>query len=387
MSTFTVSDDWAGLTGQSTLSRATMLASWRAESGAVQHTGVVPLFDFSGQDYAAADETAVTGVNWQAWWAETRMTPPRVLEVGSFEGRSAHVWASQLNPPALSVLTVDIGPYGDFSNSGGRAILLEKNVSEHQNVVLKYGMSARVLNDINLAVANKELLPFDFIYIDGSHQVDDKFLDAELAWRVLVHGGVMVFDDYSYPYSPNDNEDAVAVLGGRRAIHCFLMLHGGEFQILEHVVPTTQLALVKTAPRLNLWGTLTDPVGVQIVTDSANQVRHPPFRLPVWEGRSRTYAVQWLMSPRFQADIIYYGVEPWKNFGHFVATSGVIAGQHLSQPLAGSADAIARNAEHAALVGDVVALVANQALHHVVGGASHALNGAIHTVAAWARWI
>jgi len=387
MSTFTVSDDWAGLTGQSSVARAASLAFWRAESGAVQHTGVAPLFDFSGQDYAAADETALSGVNWQVWWSEIRMTPPRVLEVGSFEGRSAHVWASQLNPPALSVLTVDIGPYGDFSNSGGRAILLEKNVARHQNIVLKYGMSARVLNDINLAVANKELEPFDFIYIDGSHQVDDKFLDAELAWRVLVEGGVMVFDDYNYPYSPNDNEDAMAVLGGRRGIHCFLMLHGGEFSILEPTAPSSQLAITKTAPRLILWGTLTDPVGTQIVADSAGQQRFPPFRLPIWEGSYRTYAVQWLMSPRFLADITYYGVEPWKNFVHFVATSGVIGGQHLAPPLIGAADAIARNAEHAAANGDVPALVANQALHAIVGGTAFAVNGAIQTVASWVRWL
>jgi hypothetical protein len=41
---------------------------------------------------------------------------------------------------------------------------------------------------------------FDFIYVDGSHLVEDVFLDAYYACRLLAHGGVVAFDDCSNPH-------------------------------------------------------------------------------------------------------------------------------------------------------------------------------------------
>jgi predicted O-methyltransferase YrrM len=45
----------------------------------------------------------------------------------------------------------------------------------------------------------KEGRKFDFIYVDGSHQGKDVLLDAMLSDRLLVSGGIMLFDDYLWP--------------------------------------------------------------------------------------------------------------------------------------------------------------------------------------------
>jgi predicted O-methyltransferase YrrM len=39
---------------------------------------------------------------------------------------------------------------------------------------------------------------FDVIYLDGSHITTDVLRDVCLAWPLLKHGGVIIFDDYQY---------------------------------------------------------------------------------------------------------------------------------------------------------------------------------------------
>ena len=38
---------------------------------------------------------------------------------------------------------------------------------------------------------------FDLIYVDGSHLIEDVFVDAYFAIRLLSNGGIVVFDDSS----------------------------------------------------------------------------------------------------------------------------------------------------------------------------------------------
>jgi len=39
-------------------------------------------------------------------------------------------------------------------------------------------------------------IPFDLIYIDGSHKIPDVYADTGLAWKCLADGGLMIWDDY-----------------------------------------------------------------------------------------------------------------------------------------------------------------------------------------------
>ena len=69
---------------------------------------------------------------------------------------------------------------------------------------------------------------FNFVYVDASHRADDALLDAELAWRMLVKGGVLVFDDVEWP-----QEDDASIRHPKRGARAFLDLHRGELEVLH----------------------------------------------------------------------------------------------------------------------------------------------------------
>lgn len=82
---------------------------------------------------------------------------------------------------------------------------------------------------------------FDWIYVDGSHESDDTFLDAELAWRLARRGAIFIFDDYDWNKEPKDS-----IHHPRRGIDSFMLLHKGEFYILSSPAQY-QMILQKTS--------------------------------------------------------------------------------------------------------------------------------------------
>ena len=57
----------------------------------------------------------------------------------------------------------------------------------------------------------------DFVFIDGSHDMEDVFLDAKLYWDLVKPGGIMCGDDYWI--------DDV-----KKGVHVFAMKHGVEVE-------------------------------------------------------------------------------------------------------------------------------------------------------------
>ena len=69
---------------------------------------------------------------------------------------------------------------------------------------------------------------FHWIYVDGSHEADDTFLDGELAWRLARKDAIVIFDDYNWDKEPLDS-----VHHPRRGIDSFMKLHEGQFERLS----------------------------------------------------------------------------------------------------------------------------------------------------------
>lgn len=127
-----------------------------------------------------------------------------ILEIGSFEGRSA-VWFLQelLTGPDSSLTCVDpwqITP--EMVDFEPEIMLAWAETRFDSNTALALQNSPARLN--KLKAASEAVLPmlpagyFDLILVDGSHRAPFVLSDLVFAWRLLKPNGLLWCDDYGY---------------------------------------------------------------------------------------------------------------------------------------------------------------------------------------------
>lgn len=105
----------------------------------------------------------------------------RILEIGSYEGRSAIWMINNLNPKKI----VLVEPGYAIGNN-----VLKSNLS---------GCNYTLIDKPNsLAWEEYFTEEFDFIYVDGCHTSSGCYLDIALGFQVLKSGGIMGIDDYGW---------------------------------------------------------------------------------------------------------------------------------------------------------------------------------------------
>jgi predicted O-methyltransferase YrrM len=153
---------------------------------------------------------------WKTIFKETKV-PERILEIGSFEGRSA-CWL--LENTNAHVTCVDTWEGSDEHNQDQRDKLFERfkeNIEPFKDrVTIVRGESGVMLRTLPCEPT------FDFVYIDGSHYAKDVLEDAVLVWRLVKPGGIVVFDDYNW------NRDTTGPIehldNPRSGIHSFISI-------------------------------------------------------------------------------------------------------------------------------------------------------------------
>jgi predicted O-methyltransferase YrrM len=129
-------------------------------------------------------------------------TNARFLEVGSWEGRSAHWIATNLLGAGSTLDCVDTwrGSAEHDPNIAARTWdAFQKNLRSFLSdgrVVAHRGKSTEILPGFIAEIEKGKRQTYDFIYIDGSHATTDVFIDACLAFLLVKPGGFIVFDDY-----------------------------------------------------------------------------------------------------------------------------------------------------------------------------------------------
>ena len=155
---------------------------------------------------------------------------PRILEIGSWEGRSAtFLLTSPLCATGGSIVCID--HFDLFATQAGK----ERHEKILHNLSLT-GRPSRVIEKFSvpglmtlLEEATKgEISGFDWLYIDGSHKADDTFLDAELAWRLANEGAIFIFDDYLWEVQPQDSPHHP-----KPGVDAFMKLHENEFEVIS----------------------------------------------------------------------------------------------------------------------------------------------------------
>lgn len=126
----------------------------------------------------------------------------RLLEIGSFEGRSS-VWFLQRVLTGEGATLTCVDPC--FSEDVEGRFLRNLARAGRERVDVRKGLSHQVLRQ----------LPedsFDVAYIDGSHQARDVLVDGCLAWFLVKPGGLLIFDDYKFePSWPDELRPRCAV--------------------------------------------------------------------------------------------------------------------------------------------------------------------------------
>jgi SAM-dependent methyltransferase len=155
-----------------------------------------------------------------------RAYPVRILEIGSWEGRSTLFLLTYFTQGHLTAVDTWAGsdehPYNATSDLRDLEARFDGNLAPcTARLTKRKGSSLHVLPQ--LLDEQKE---FDVIYVDGSHVADDVLTDGINAWRLLKQGGVLIFDDFLWPCYPR------ARANPWWAIILFLKYHEGEYDIL-----------------------------------------------------------------------------------------------------------------------------------------------------------
>lgn len=199
---------------------------------ALNHADAVPQSDWTEHTYPKPDPESYARwfvgkeftSNWVEWklglWktlaARVTARAPRILEVGSWEGRSAITWLNLL--PESRITCID-----HWHNMGHHEARFSKNVAEYGSRVRKIRAPSRE----GLERLLSERQGFDLIYIDGDHTRDATLRDSVLAWPMLRRNGVWLWDDYLWEtHLPSKERPA-------EAIDWFIADHRNDLEIVH----------------------------------------------------------------------------------------------------------------------------------------------------------
>jgi len=168
----------------------------------------------------------------------TDKKPRRILEIGSFEGRSTCYMILECSKyGSLDIFCIDSWQGGvehagkDFNEIEAR---FERNVataiSQVKNPVHIHKRKGLSSIELSRMVVNCEG-EFDLIYVDGSHEASDVFLDAAMAFKLCAVGGTLIFDDYKAVHTEEQRFDYPAL-----AINAFIETHANKLQPLRFAV-------------------------------------------------------------------------------------------------------------------------------------------------------
>lgn len=159
---------------------------------------------------------------WEQHLAHLPGTPCQILEVGSYEGRSACWMLDHLmGHYHAQLICIDAGIGVGHEGSLTR---LKSNLEHHprrMQVSLYQSSSFLFLPGLSHS-------QYDLIYLDGSHLGGDLIRDLCNAWPLLKPGGILIVDDYQFEEPGVEPREWAGP-----AIDYWLTLRGPEVEVLH----------------------------------------------------------------------------------------------------------------------------------------------------------
>jgi glycosyltransferase involved in cell wall biosynthesis/predicted O-methyltransferase YrrM len=167
--------------------------------------------------------------SWSRLFAPVQDSTRTILEIGSFEGRSAAFFLSFFEKATIVCIDTFEGSAEHVGADARFPADMEAVEKRFDSNLAPFGDRVRKVKGPSLVMLD-QLNPlgerFDLIYVDGDHAAASVFADAALAWRLLRPGGILVIDDYGWrPESASERRPGPG-------IDAFLNLVRGEFEEL-----------------------------------------------------------------------------------------------------------------------------------------------------------
>ena len=161
---------------------------------------------------------------WAELFAARREEPLEVLEIGSWEGRSALFFLHYLPRARLTCVDTFAGGAEHVGDSPFAGELPHVEQRFRANTA-EFADRVRLLVEPSRTALERlaaEGARFDLVLVDGSHEADDVLADAEGSWALLREGGWSVLDDYQWQEYDDPRRTPKA------GIDTFLDRHAGE---------------------------------------------------------------------------------------------------------------------------------------------------------------
>jgi predicted O-methyltransferase YrrM len=187
---------------------------------------------YEGKEFAT-DWTSWHFPNWTKLLKSRRNRALRVIEIGSWEGRSALFFLNYLSRATLTCIdTFAGGQEHQEAAARDRAEArflrsvegrFDRNTSAFKKRIEKIkAPSTAALAD--LGIQNRR---FDLAYVDGGHRAVEAYADGALTWPLMARGGLVLFDDYEWNEMPKPLDNPGA------GIDAFLKSITGQYRLVH----------------------------------------------------------------------------------------------------------------------------------------------------------
>jgi predicted O-methyltransferase YrrM len=162
----------------------------------------------------------------------------RVLEVGSWEGRSALFFLNYLPRSHIVCIDTFAGGKEHRQTDDFRSFLrrVERRFDTNTRPFGRRVEKIKATSSDALAALGRQDRRFDIAYIDGSHLAADVLSDATLTWPLIAPGGLVIFDDYLWDNGQGPSEIP------KPGIDAFLAAIKGHYRLVWNGY---QIAIVK----------------------------------------------------------------------------------------------------------------------------------------------
>lgn len=165
---------------------------------------------------------------WATLLQSRRGEPLDVLEIGSWEGRSALFFLNYFGKCRLTCIDTFGGSPEHTQRQKWSDQLAQVEQRFDGNLAAFGERVEKIKSPSSQALARliTDERRFDLVYVDGSHHSADVQSDAVFSWPMVRDGGIVIFDDYEWTFFANEVERP------KLGIDSFLSVHAGQYREL-----------------------------------------------------------------------------------------------------------------------------------------------------------